>query len=256
MHVLLLEVGVVMAPEGVYNFTMITDCAGMNVRDGNVALLKRLLALLTVGYPDRMGFALSGPLNTIMRSIMGVLNSWLPGNVRRKVNMFGPSTSDECSPPAFADLLDPEEIPDFFGGPARHDFSRIPCGLSDTTRGNSFVSSGTPCKVRPNDNSPLTASDLTSAANVGDDVSDGDANTSKQAVGCASSALLAPKDLLDHLATGSSQDCVIPSIPAYEDAGSGGAVFHFDSMVDQQRALLARYIANQTPASSRVTSSM
>lgn len=105
--------------------------------------LQGLLRILGSGYPDRLGFIAAGPVNLAVRGLFRLLKPFMPRRLPSKIKLMG-------NPPKnLAELVPPDTIPTFFGGPANHD--NVVRGASDGT----FSWTKVCCYTCPSPPSPL-----------------------------------------------------------------------------------------------------
>jgi hypothetical protein len=114
-HVFLLELGIkYFMPPGITSFTLITDCSNVGYRDVDIQLTKCMIEVCTGNYPDRISHICVGPLTMLVKTLTTIISPLLPTRLRDKSRFMENPELD------LVDLIDPESIPDFMGGPAKH----------------------------------------------------------------------------------------------------------------------------------------
>jgi len=86
-HVYLIEEGIRNMPQGVASFVLIADASSLNRHHFDPALMKGLLSVLSVGYPDRLHKLVVGPINFVVRAAWALLSRLMPKRLANKVLM-------------------------------------------------------------------------------------------------------------------------------------------------------------------------
>jgi len=86
-HVYLLEQGLRRMRPGVTSFVLVADATGFGIRHLNLALMRSLLELATVGYPDRLGLLVAGPVGWAVRAVWAALSGLMSSRMRAKISL-------------------------------------------------------------------------------------------------------------------------------------------------------------------------
>eukprot|EP01104_Vermistella_antarctica_P021117 TRINITY_DN9347_c0_g1_i1.p1 TRINITY_DN9347_c0_g1~~TRINITY_DN9347_c0_g1_i1.p1 ORF type:complete len:612 (+),score=119.93 TRINITY_DN9347_c0_g1_i1:141-1976(+) len=96
------------------SFTLIANTGGLGFGEFDIGLMKGLMELLTMAYPDRLEVMYCGPVNWALKCIHKLLSPLLPANVNKKIHLMGNPRKE------LLDVLSPDAVPTFFKGPAVH----------------------------------------------------------------------------------------------------------------------------------------
>lgn len=113
--ILLADAGIRCMPDGITDFVCIADSA--SPPPPNPAFMIKLLKALVKGYPDRLHVLISAPISSIVQFVMNLLLPLMPGRLASKVILKGAAEAKE----KLLTVIEEEDIPTFFGGPANHD---------------------------------------------------------------------------------------------------------------------------------------
>lgn len=118
-HALVIDFGIrhILPQANHTKFMIVADCSGMGFRHAKISLMRTLITMLTVGYPDRMAEVVILPAPNWALRFFGVLQSFLPRRTASKVHAFG-STTDGIH--HLAEFLDPSLLGTNLGGSANH----------------------------------------------------------------------------------------------------------------------------------------
>eukprot|EP00041_Stephanoeca_diplocostata_P037065 m.1384241 g.1384241 ORF g.1384241 m.1384241 type:complete len:398 (+) comp24973_c0_seq146:833-2026(+) len=122
MHVYMLEYGIRLMPPGVTSFTVVANCVGLGYSHVNTSLATKLLAILTTGYPDRLGDLYAGPVNIALRSIYSMLCPLMPARLTSKITLMA-RPAETLVESVLRGGDDDEKkmlLPTFFSGPLEH----------------------------------------------------------------------------------------------------------------------------------------
>ncbi|KAI9915459.1 hypothetical protein PsorP6_008244 [Peronosclerospora sorghi] len=114
-HVYLLELGCrYLMPPGVTTCTIVTDSAGLSIKQIDLRLMRGLMDVCVANYPDRIGFIHAGPLTRPLKYITSWLWPFMPTSLRSKVSLMRDCVVE------LAKHMDTELIPLHFGGTTIH----------------------------------------------------------------------------------------------------------------------------------------
>ncbi|KAG6597995.1 Transmembrane protein [Phytophthora cinnamomi] len=120
-HVYLLELGCRrFMPPGVTTYTIVTDSAGLGMKQVDLRLMRGLLDVCVTNFPDRIGLVHAGPLTRFLKYITSWLWPFLPVRLRGKVSLMHDCTAE------LAKHMDTELIPLHMGGAAMHNLRTPP----------------------------------------------------------------------------------------------------------------------------------
>ena len=92
-------------------------------------LARSCLAVATSGHPERLGAIHIGPASKAQRFILKLVAPLIPERVRHRIQLH--SSTHELRRVLEAMLPSPGAVPDFLGGPARHELPRLASGDVD-----------------------------------------------------------------------------------------------------------------------------
>jgi hypothetical protein len=114
-HVFMIELGIkYLMPPTCTTFTLVTDCAHVGYREVDIRLMKGLMEVCSVNYPDRIGSICIGPLTSLVKTLTRMLSPLLPVRLREKAKFLKHTGSE------LKEFMAPEIIPTFMGGTAIH----------------------------------------------------------------------------------------------------------------------------------------
>ncbi|KAE8911331.1 hypothetical protein PF005_g12469 [Phytophthora fragariae] len=120
-HVFLLELGCRrFMPPGVTTYTIVTDSAGLGMKQVDLRLMRGLLDVCVANFPDRIGLVHAGPLTRFLKYITSWLWPLLPVRLRSKVSLMHDCATE------LAKHMDTELIPLHMGGSAMHNLRTPP----------------------------------------------------------------------------------------------------------------------------------
>ncbi|EGZ15879.1 hypothetical protein PHYSODRAFT_509127, partial [Phytophthora sojae] len=120
-HVYLLELGCRrFMPPGVTTYTVVTDSAGLGMKQVDLRLMRGLLDVCVANFPDRIGLVYAGPLTRFLKYITSWLWPFLPVRLRSKVSLMHDCAAE------LAKHMDTELIPLHMGGSAMHNLRTPP----------------------------------------------------------------------------------------------------------------------------------
>mmetsp|Transcript_11362 Transcript_11362/g.27864 ORF Transcript_11362/g.27864 Transcript_11362/m.27864 type:complete len:357 (+) Transcript_11362:357-1427(+) len=106
-HVYLLERGLELMTGDVTCFVLVADSTGLSQKHMDAKLMRELLKVAQVAYPDRLGALVVGPVNMIVRGAWVLLSRLMSTRLAEKINLVQ-------SPRAhLSSLLPAEEIPEW-----------------------------------------------------------------------------------------------------------------------------------------------
>jgi hypothetical protein len=113
--ILIADAGIKAMPDDVTDFVVVAESS--YPPPPNPTFMIKLLQALVCGYPDRLKILYSAPVSSIVQFVMNLLLPLMPGRLASKVCLLTTTDVQEN----LKKIMDEEDIPDFFGGPAQHD---------------------------------------------------------------------------------------------------------------------------------------
>lgn len=113
--ILIADAGIRSMPPGVTDFVVVAESS--YPPPPNPTFMVNMLKCLVRGYPDRLKILYSAPVSSIVQFVMNLLLPLMPGRLASKVCLMGTDEVKEKLEP----LLEPGQLPDFFGGTVTHD---------------------------------------------------------------------------------------------------------------------------------------
>eukprot|EP00956_Cyclotella_meneghiniana_P012034 scaffold17061_cov77-Cyclotella_meneghiniana.AAC.2 len=115
--ILIADAGIKCMPEGVTDFVVISDSS--SPPPPVPSFMINVLKALVRGYPDRLNVLLSLPVSSVIQFVMNLLMPLMPGRLAGKFILK--DTADGCEWMKERLMHGEADIPEFFGGPAKHD---------------------------------------------------------------------------------------------------------------------------------------
>lgn len=115
--ILMSDAGIRFMPDSITDFCVIAESS--YPPPPNPTFMIKMLKALVRGYPDRLELLLSAPCSSIVQFVMNLLLPLMPGRLASKVALLGTQEVKD----RLTDMLlhGADDIPDFFGGPSKHD---------------------------------------------------------------------------------------------------------------------------------------
>jgi hypothetical protein len=115
--ILMSDAGIRAMPDEITDFLVISESS--YPPPPNPSFMIKMLKALVRGYPDRLNLLISAPVSGIVQFVMNLLLPLMPGRLASKVALVG--TEDITDKLTDMLLGGADDIPDFFGGPVKHD---------------------------------------------------------------------------------------------------------------------------------------
>mmetsp|Transcript_36384 Transcript_36384/g.71063 ORF Transcript_36384/g.71063 Transcript_36384/m.71063 type:complete len:342 (+) Transcript_36384:348-1373(+) len=84
-HVYLLEQGMGMMPKGTTTFMLVADASGLGRQHTDIKLMRQLVHIATLAYPDRLGTLMVGPVNMVVRGVWSIVSRLISKNMASKI---------------------------------------------------------------------------------------------------------------------------------------------------------------------------
>ena len=117
----MIEFGIQRMPAEVTTFCVVACTDHLGFAHVNAGFAKCLLAIITTGYPDRLGALYAGPVNMALDVTFQLLKPLMPPRLAAKIHLMTKPLHQ------LGVAIGADQVPVCFGGIAKHDFGSGEC---------------------------------------------------------------------------------------------------------------------------------